>query len=79
MVSGYRSPGYNKLRSSQSAQVGKHSAHMEGKAIDIRIEGVTITRLRSYLKKLKVGGVGFYPDSRFVHMDVRPYRYWEGD
>ena len=79
VVSGYRSPAYNKLRSSQSKQVGKLSAHMEGKAIDIRIEGVPITTLRTYLKKLKAGGVGFYADSRFVHMDIRPYRYWEGD
>jgi len=79
VISGYRSPAYNKLRSRQSKQVGKKSAHMEGKAIDIRIKGVPITTLRKYLKKLKAGGVGFYADSRFVHMDVRPYRYWEGD
>ncbi len=79
VVSGYRSPSYNLLRSKQSKQVGKKSAHMQGKAIDIRISGVTITRLRDYLKKLKAGGVGFYADSRFVHMDIRPHRYWEGD
>ena len=79
VVSGYRSPAYNKLRSRQSKQVGDKSAHMEGEAIDIRIDGIPITRLRDYLKKIREGGVGFYADSRFVHMDVRPYRYWEGD
>lgn len=79
VISGFRSPAYNKLRSRQSKQVGEKSAHMEGKAIDIRIEGVPTTTLRTYLKRQKAGGVGFYADSQFVHMDVMPHRYWEGD
>ena len=79
LVSGYRSPEYNKLRTQQSRQVGKESLHMQGQAIDFRIQGVTITSLHRYVKKLRAGGVGFYADSQFVHMDTGQVRYWEGN
>lgn len=79
VISGYRSPEYNKLRRKQSRQVGERSLHIQGKAIDFRIEGVTITALHEYVKRLKAGGVGFYPDSQFIHVDVGPVRTWQGD
>ena len=79
VISGYRSSEYNRLRRKQSRQVGEKSFHLQGKAIDLRIEGVTITALHDYIKGLKAGGVGFYPDSQFVHMDVGPIRTWQGD
>jgi len=76
MISGYRSPQYNALRTRQSRQVARKSRHMSAQAIDIRIEGVPITDLRDYVKSLRAGGVGFYADSQFVHMDTGPVRYW---
>ena len=79
VISGFRSPEYNALRTRQSKQVGKESRHMKGEAIDIRIEGVAITRLHRYVLSLKAGGVGFYADSQFVHMDIGPVRRWSGD
>jgi uncharacterized protein YcbK (DUF882 family) len=79
VISGYRSPEYNELRTRQSRQVGKESRHMKGEAIDIRIDGVTITALHDYVRKLRAGGVGFYPDSQFIHMDIGPVRHWGGD
>ena len=79
VISGYRSPEYNELRTRQSRQVGKESRHMKGEAIDIRIDGVTITALHRYVRGLKAGGVGFYPDSQFIHMDIGPVRHWKGD
>jgi uncharacterized protein YcbK (DUF882 family) len=79
VISGYRSPEYNELRTRQSRQVGKESRHMKGEAIDIRIDGVSIVALHRYLRKLRAGGVGYYPDSHFVHIDIGPPRHWGGD
>jgi uncharacterized protein YcbK (DUF882 family) len=79
IVSGYRSPEYNRLRRKQSREVAKESQHVEGKAIDLRVEGVTIMALRDFLKSQRKGGVGFYPDSNFVHMDVGRVRSWSGE
>lgn len=79
VISGFRSPQYNALRTNQSKQVAKQSRHMLGQAIDLRIEGVPITTLRDYARSLKAGGVGFYADSQFVHIDTGPVRYWTGD
>ena len=79
VISGYRSPEFNQLRTKQSTQVAKNSQHREGKAIDFRIDGVSIKKLHKYVKAFKAGGVGFYADSQFVHMDVGPVRYWEGN
>jgi uncharacterized protein YcbK (DUF882 family) len=79
VISGYRSPQYNRLRTRQSRQVGEKSLHMRGQAIDFRIQHVTITALHKYVKELRAGGVGFYADSQFVHMDVGPVRHWEGN
>ncbi len=78
VISGYRSPKYNQLRTRQSSQVGKESLHQFGKALDFRLGGITITALHAYVKSLKAGGVGFYADSNFVHMDVGPVRTWQG-
>jgi uncharacterized protein YcbK (DUF882 family) len=79
VISGFRSPEYNHLRTLQSRQVGKESQHLKAAAIDFRIQGVTITSLHRYVKKLRAGGVGFYADSQFIHMDVGPVRTWEGN
>jgi len=78
VISGYRSPQYNALRTRQSRQVGRESRHMQGEAIDFRIDGIPLHTLRQFLVKLRAGGVGFYPDSNFVHMDVGPVRTWNG-
>lgn len=79
VISGYRSPEYNELRTRQSRQVGKESRHMKGEAMDLRIDGVSIVALHRYLRKLRAGGVGYYPDSHFVHIDIGPPRHWQGD
>ncbi len=63
VVSGYRSPKVAK---------NPHSPHMKGLACDFRVEGVTTTELRDYLRQhFEKVGVGYYPNSTFVHLDVR--------
>jgi len=56
--------------------VAKRSLHMEGKAIDVRLRGVNTVRLRDAALKLKLGGVGYYRESDFVHVDSGRVRTW---
>jgi uncharacterized protein YcbK (DUF882 family) len=78
LISGYRSPQTNSKLHAESGEVASHSQHMEGKASDIRIEGVELTHLRNAAMSLRAGGVGFYPVSNFVHVDVARVRTWTG-
>ena len=79
IISGYRSPKTNVLlreRGGRSTGVATHSLHMVGQAIDIRLPGVKLDQLRAAARSLKTGGVGYYPDLNFVHVDVGRVRYW---
>lgn len=78
IISGYRSPASNRLLSERSGEVAKRSLHMDGKAMDIYLEDVALNHLRAAALDLKRGGVGYYPDSKFVHVDVGPFRRWQG-
>ncbi len=63
VVSGYRHPSVAK---------NPRSPHMQGLACDFRIAGVRNQELRDYLRKgFDKVGVGYYPNSSFVHLDVR--------
>jgi len=79
VISGYRSPQTNALlrtRGGADSGVASGSLHMVGKAIDIRVPGVDLERLRSSARALKLGGVGYYPSSNFVHVDTGRVRFW---
>jgi uncharacterized protein YcbK (DUF882 family) len=79
IISGYRSPHTNTIlraRGGATTGVASHSLHMVGQAIDIRLPGVKLENLRNAARSLKIGGVGFYPDLNFVHVDVGRVRYW---
>jgi uncharacterized protein YcbK (DUF882 family) len=76
IISAYRSPRTNEMLRDRSNGVAQTSLHMEGKAIDVRLTGVPIARLREEALALQVGGVGYYPDSEFVHVDTGRVRQW---
>ena len=76
IISGYRSPESNAKLAAASNGVARHSMHMEGKAIDIRMPGKDLAQLHKAAMAMKSGGVGYYPDSQFVHMDTGRVRYW---
>lgn len=78
VISGYRSPASNLMLAEHSSGVAKRSLHMEGKAIDIRLPGVALADLRRAGLALQGGGVGYYPGSNFVHLDVGRVRTWHG-
>ncbi|MBI4949984.1 MAG: DUF882 domain-containing protein [Deltaproteobacteria bacterium] len=77
VVSGYRSKKYNDmLRKKMRRRVAKNSLHLYGKAVDIRIPGVTTKLLRRTALDLEFGGVGYYPRAGFVHLDSGRVRRW---
>jgi uncharacterized protein YcbK (DUF882 family) len=76
VISGYRSPKTHALLHERSHGVASKSLHMKGLAIDIRLEDVDLPRLHQAALSLRGGGVGFYPASDFVHVDVGPVRCW---
>ena len=67
LVSGYR-------------PASKGSPHQAARAFDIRIDGVTNESLVAFCKTLQDTGCGYYPNSYFVHVDVRKsgvgHVYW---
>lgn len=78
IVSGYRSPATNADLRKHSDGVAKNSLHMEGRAIDIRIEGLDTRRIRNAALAMQRGGVGYYGRSDFVHLDTGSVRTWGG-
>lgn len=76
VISGYRSPATNAMLHDKTSGVANKSLHMVGKAIDIRVPGRALEKVHSTALSLKVGGVGFYPKSDFVHVDVGRPRSW---
>jgi len=78
VISGYRSPQTNAMLHEQSSQVASGSLHMLGQAIDIRVPGVDTAHVRDAALALGLGGVGYYPTSNFVHVDIGRVRRWQG-
>ncbi|WP_420238300.1 YcbK family protein [Telmatobacter bradus] len=76
IVCGYRTPWSNTYLRERSSGVALHSQHMEAKAIDIRIPGIQTALVRDAALALQRGGVGYYAQSDFVHVDVGPVRHW---
>ena len=76
VISAYRSPETNKMLRSRSSGVAKSSQHLLGTAIDVRLRGVELETLRDSARSLKLGGVGYYAKSDFVHVDTGRVRYW---
>lgn len=78
VISGYRSPDTNEKLLEQGHHVSEHSMHMEGRAIDVRLRGCSLVKLRDLAMAAAQGGVGYYPKDQFVHIDTGPVRAWVG-
>ena len=78
IISGYRSSKTNALLRKNGRGVAKRSFHMVGKAVDIRLPNFSLSFLRDIAAELRGGGVGYYPRSNFIHLDLGPIRYWNG-
>lgn len=76
VISGFRSDKTNNMLRRNSEGVAKRSLHMVGQAVDVRLTSLNTDQLRAAARALKVGGVGYYPKSNFVHLDTGRIRYW---
>lgn len=76
VISAYRSPKTNEMLRGKSGGVARKSQHLLGNAIDVRLRGVPTEDLRDTALEIKRGGVGFYKQSDFVHMDTGRVRRW---
>ena len=78
VISGYRAPRTNASLRAAGHAVAEHSQHMEGHAIDVRLMGCRLEKLRDVALQAQRGGVGYYPSSNFVHVDTGRVRTWVG-
>ena len=76
VISGYRSPHTNEVLRHVTTGVAEHSLHIEGRAIDVRLTSAKTTALRDAALAMKAGGVGYYAESNFVHLDTGNTRSW---
>lgn len=76
VICGYRTPQTNEFLRAHTTGVAKQSLHMQAEAIDIRLPGVKTSALRDAALALERGGVGYYPASDFIHVDVGRVRRW---
>lgn len=76
VISGFRSQESNAMLAKLGHGVAKRSLHLQGEAIDIRVPGRDLAQVRKVALALQAGGVGYYPRSDFVHVDVGRVRYW---
>jgi len=78
VYSGYRSPKTNAMLRRANPEVAAHSLHMEGEAVDITLPGRSLEQLYRASLAMQAGGVGYYPDADFLHVDVGRVRRWVG-
>lgn len=78
IISGFRAPKYNLSLVKKGREVAGGSQHTEGNAIDFFLPGIETRPLYDWLLATHPGGVGFYPVSEFVHIDLGRKRTWKG-
>lgn len=76
IISGYRSPASNEMLRKSSTGVAQKSLHTLGMAVDLRLPDTKLEDLRDMAINLQGGGVGFYPESNFIHIDTGRVRQW---
>ena len=78
LTSGYRSPETNAALHELDSGVATNSLHMKGYAADISVPGRSLAEVYEMARALKLGGVGYYPNDDFIHVDIGRVRRWEG-
>jgi len=76
IICGYRTSSTNESLRARTAGVAKNSLHIQAEAIDLRMPGIDTLKLRRAALALHRGGVGYYPHSDFIHVDVGRVRQW---
>jgi uncharacterized protein YcbK (DUF882 family) len=78
IVSAHRAPKYNLMLRKKGREVARDSQHTHGSAVDFRLPGVPVARLHAWATQQRLGGVGLYTGSGFIHMDTGRIRSWNG-
>lgn len=76
VICGYRSPLTNARLHAEHSGVANNSFHMHGRAVDIRVERFDLRRIHNAALAMHRGGVGYYPESNFIHLDTGTFRTW---
>lgn len=76
VICGYRSPLTNAKLHAEHSGVANNSFHIYGRAVDIRIERFDLRRIHNAAIAMHRGGVGYYPESNFIHLDTGTFRTW---
>jgi uncharacterized protein YcbK (DUF882 family) len=76
VISAYRTKRTNELLRKRNKKAAKYSLHTKGKAIDVRLPHHNSKELRRAAYRIKAGGVGYYPRTNSVHIDVGAVRFW---
>lgn len=74
ITSGHR----NRKRNAQIEGAALQSRHITGEAVDLRIANVAPLQVARYGRWLGAGGIGWYPQRNFVHLDTGRQRTWRG-
>jgi uncharacterized protein YcbK (DUF882 family) len=77
LLSGFRSPTFNADLRNAGGAVAQASLHTDAMAADIMFTGLDMARLWRQLRSLGTGGVGYYRQNKFLHVDTGPPRFWE--
>ena len=78
VLSAYRTPETNAKLARTRFGVAEQSQHVYGRALDIAFDRGLVEAERA-ARGMRRGGVGWYPQSHFIHLDTGPLRYWEID
>jgi uncharacterized protein YcbK (DUF882 family) len=78
ILSAYRTPETNRMLRERYFGVAEKSQHLLGKALDVTFDG-NVAKAEQAALALNRGGVGWYPNSHFIHIDTGPSRHWELD
>jgi uncharacterized protein YcbK (DUF882 family) len=78
VLSAYRTKKTNEMLASRIFGVAEKSKHLEGRAIDITLDK-NLSPAAKIARKMARGGVGWYPDNHFIHLDSGPIRNWTID
>jgi uncharacterized protein YcbK (DUF882 family) len=76
IISGYRSPYTNAILHHEDSGVATNSLHIQGRAVDMRLAGYDSRHIRNAALAMQRGGVGYYHESDFVHLDTGKFRTW---
>lgn len=76
VLSAYRTRATNEMLARTTFGVADNSQHIYGRALDVYFPARLDVAMEA-ARAMERGGVGWYPDSHFIHLDTGPVRNWE--